>query len=164
MLATSLSMPLSPGGVWFFLNTQNCLLINTYLNCTNHKGKYLWLKYYKKIVLYIYIVYKTFHVVFIHFYWKDMSIAIFASGRANVPTKPKKPISARPFDQKVGPSLIYFFYVHTTSRPNNIVLLHLFFLLSTTIRPRLRVLTDLFLLFALDHSTKIYGPLSFIFL
>ena len=30
-----------------------------------------------------------------------------------------------------------------------------------TIRPEFRVPTDLFLLFAHDHSTKIYGPLSF---
>ena len=74
----------------------------------------------------------------------------------------KKPICARPFDQKLASSLIYFFYVHTTIRPNYMVLFHLFFLLRTTIRPRLRVLTDLFLLFAHDHSTKIQGPLSFI--
>ena len=33
--------------------------------------------------------------------------------------------------------------------------------IRTTIRPEFRVPTDLFLLFAHDHSTKIYGPLSF---
>ena len=33
--------------------------------------------------------------------------------------------------------------------------------ICTTIRPEFRVPTDLFLLFAHDHSTKIYGPLSF---
>ena len=33
--------------------------------------------------------------------------------------------------------------------------------ICTTIRPEFRVSTDLFLLFAHDHSTKIYGPLSF---
>ena len=42
------------------------------------------------------------------------------------------------------------------------VLFHLIFLLCTTIRPKIRVHTDLFLLFAHDHSTKVYGPLSFI--
>ena len=42
------------------------------------------------------------------------------------------------------------------------VLFQLIFLSYTTIGPRLRVLTDLFLIFAHDHSTKIYGPLSFI--
>ena len=31
----------------------------------------------------------------------------------------------------------------------------------TTIRLEYRVPTDLFILFANDHSTKIYGPLSF---
>ena len=34
--------------------------------------------------------------------------------------------------------------------------------ICTTIRPEYRVPTDLCLLFAHDHSTKIYGPLSFI--
>ena len=33
--------------------------------------------------------------------------------------------------------------------------------IGTTIRPEFGVPTDLFLLFAHDHSTKIYGPLSF---
>ena len=33
--------------------------------------------------------------------------------------------------------------------------------ICTTIRPEFRVPTDLFLFFAHDHSTKIYGPLSF---
>ena len=42
------------------------------------------------------------------------------------------------------------------------VLFHLIFLFYTTIRPKLRVLIDLFLLCAYDHSTEIYGPLSFI--
>ena len=43
---------------------------------------------------------------------------------------------ARPFDQKLGSSLIYFFYLYTT------------------IRPKIRVLNNLFLLFVHDHSTK----------
>ena len=33
--------------------------------------------------------------------------------------------------------------------------------ICATIQPEFRVPTDLFLLFAHDHSTKIYGPLSF---
>ena len=59
-------------------------------------------------------------------------------------TQQKKPIWAPPFDQKSGSSLIYFLYMHTTIRPNYMVLFHLFFLLSTTLRPRPRVLTDYF--------------------
>ena len=42
------------------------------------------------------------------------------------------------------------------------VLFRLFFLLCTTIRPKNRALIDLFLLCAHDHSTELYGPLSFI--
>ena len=42
------------------------------------------------------------------------------------------------------------------------VLFHLFFLLGTTIRPKIRVVIYLFFLFACDHLTKIYDPLSFI--
>ena len=41
------------------------------------------------------------------------------------------------------------------------VLFHLIFLLPKTILPKIRVYTDLFLLFAHDHSTKVYCPLSF---
>ena len=33
--------------------------------------------------------------------------------------------------------------------------------ICTNIRPEFSFLSDLFLLFAHDHSTKIYGPLSF---
>ena len=58
--------------------------------------------------------------------------------------------------------LIYFFYLHTTIRQKYMVLFHLIFLLCMTIQPKIRVLIDLFLLFAHDHSTKLYGPLSFI--
>ena len=90
--------------------------------------------------------------------------------------------SERPFDQKLWSSLIYFFYLHTTIRLNYMVLFHLFFLLRTTIRPKDMVLfhffffllcttirpkilghIDLLLLFTHNHSTKIYGPLSFSF-
>ena len=42
------------------------------------------------------------------------------------------------------------------------VLFHLLFsFLCTTIPPKIRVLIDLFLLFAHDHSTKMYGSLSY---
>ena len=34
--------------------------------------------------------------------------------------------------------------------------------ICTTNRPKIRILNDLFLLCATDHSTEIYGPLSFI--
>ena len=71
------------------------------------------------------------------------------------------------------PSLI-FFYLHTTIRPNYMVLFHLFFLQCTTIygyfgiefinftfkgklRPKIRVLINLFFLFVHDHSTKVRG-------
>ena len=43
---------------------------------------------------------------------------------------------ARPFDQKLGSSLIYLFYLYTT------------------IRPKIRVLINLIFLFVHDHSTK----------
>ena len=69
--------------------------------------------------------------------------------------------SVQLFDQELWPSLIYFFYLHTTIRPIYMVLFHLFFLLCTTIRPKYMVVFHLFF-FANDHSTKIYGPLWFI--
>ena len=53
--------------------------------------------------------------------------------------------SARLFDQKLGSSLVYLFYLYTTTWS------------------KIRVLIDLFLLFAHNHSTKIYYYLSFIF-
>ena len=53
--------------------------------------------------------------------------------------------------------------MHKTIRQKYMVLFHLIFLLSTTILPNIRVHTDLFLLFAHDHSTKVYSPLSFTF-
>ena len=48
-----------------------------------------------------------------------------------------------------------------TIRPKYMVLYHLFFHLCTISRPTARVLTDLFLLFVHEHSTKIFGSLSF---
>ena len=52
--------------------------------------------------------------------------------------------------------------MHTTIRQKYVVLFHLIFLLCITIRPKIRVHTNSFLLFAHDHSTKVYGPLSLI--
>ena len=56
----------------------------------------------------------------------------------------------------------HFFHMHTTIWQKYMGLFHLIFLLCTTIRPKISVLIDLFLLRAYDHSTEIYGPLSFI--
>ena len=69
---------------------------------------------------------------------------------------------ARPFDQKLACSLIYFVHFHTTIRVKYMVLFHLFFLLCTIIRPKVKLLIDLFISFTHDHSTEIYGPLSFV--
>ena len=63
----------------------------------------------------------------------------------------------RPFDQKLGSSLIYFFFLHTTIRPNYMVLFHLFFLQCTTVRSKIRVLINLFSILVHDHSTKVRG-------
>ena len=62
--------------------------------------------------------------------------------------------------QKLGSSSIQFF---VCARPfdQKLVLINLFYLYRT-IRLKVRVLIDSFLLFAQDHSTKLYGPLSFI--
>ena len=56
MLATNLSTPLSFWDAGFFLTHKTFLWYNAHLNCTNHKGKYLRLKYYKKIVMYIHCI------------------------------------------------------------------------------------------------------------
>ena len=69
---------------------------------------------------------------------------------------------ARPFDQDLGSSLIYFFYLHTTIRPNYLVLFHLFILSRMTIRLKIRVLINLLILFVHDHSTKVRGHSSFL--
>ena len=63
--------------------------------------------------------------------------------------------SARPFDQKLGSSLIYFIYLHKTIRQKYLI----FFLSSvlclyTTIRPKIKFLINLFFLFVHDHSAK----------
>ena len=51
--------------------------------------------------------------------------------------------------------MIYLFYLHSTIRPEYMILFHLFFLLCKTIRPKLRFLITLFLLFIHNDSTKI---------
>ena len=80
----------------------------------------------------------------------------------------------RPFDQELRSSLIYSFYSNTTIQPIYMVLFCAwpfeqkllssfiyFFYLYTTIRSKCMVFIHLFLLFTHNHSTKIYGPLSF---
>ena len=54
-------------------------------------------------------------------------------------------VCTRPFDQKLGTSLIYFFCLNTTIRPNYRFLFHLFLLQCTTIRPKIEIHIDLFL-------------------
>ena len=66
---------------------------------------------------------------------------------------------ARPFDQTLGSSLIYFFYVHTTIQPKYIVLFHLFLFLCMTIRPRL----DSSLIYFLYFHTTIRQKYMFLF-
>ena len=56
MLATNLSIPFSSWDAGFFLTNKTFLWYNAHLNCTNYKGKYLRLKYYKKVVLYIHCI------------------------------------------------------------------------------------------------------------
>ena len=57
----------------------------------------------KKIVLCIHCL----HCIY-SFLLKRYAHSIFAGGWANVPTQQKKSICARPFDQKLGSSLIFF--------------------------------------------------------
>ena len=68
--------------------------------------------------------------------------------------------SARPFDQKLGSSLIYFFHLHKT------MIFFFSFILSlcTTIRPKNRVLINLLFLFVHDHSTKLGVTLTLLFI
>ena len=56
-----------------------------------------------------------------------------------------------------GPHRFIYIYLHTTIRPNYIVLFHLFFLWCTTIRSKIRVLINLYLILVHDHSTKVRG-------
>ena len=90
---------------------------------------------------------------------------------------------ARPFDPKLGSTLIYFSYLHMTIRQKYMVLFHLFLLLCTTIRqkymifflsfilslcttirPKNRVLINLLFLFVHDHSTKSDVTLTVLFI
>ena len=67
-------------------------------------------------------------------------------------------ICTRPFDLRLGSSLIWFFYLYTTIRPKIRDLINLTFLFvhshSTKI---IRVLIYIFISFVHDHSTKMYG-------
>ena len=67
---------------------------------------------------------------------------------------------ARPFHRDLESKLIYIFYLYTTIRQKYMFLFHLFFLFCWVIQPKISSLTDLYLLFAQDHLTRIYGPLS----
>ena len=73
--------------------------------------------------------------------------------------------SARPFDQKLGSSLIYFFHLHTTIQQKYMIFFLSFILsLCTTIRPKNRVLINLLFLFVHDHSTKLGVTLTLLFI
>ena len=64
----------------------------------------------------------------------------------------------QPFNQKLGSSLMFFFfYLHTTIQPNYMVLFHLFFLQCTTIQSKIGVLINLFFVLVHDHSTRVRG-------
>ena len=108
----------------------------------------------KKRLNCIYIVCKTFYLVFIHFNWKDIPTVFSPVVGLMCPHNKKKLIYAQPFDQKLGSWFIYFFYLHKTIRQIYMILFHLFFLLCTTIRPKIRVFIDIFLLFAHDTTIR----------
>ena len=73
--------------------------------------------------------------------------------------------SARPFDQKLGSSLIYFFHLHTTIRQKYMIFFLSFILsLCTTIRPKNRVLINLLFLFVHDHLTNLGVTLTLLFI
>ena len=56
MLATSFSIPSVLEMFDFFSTHKTFLWFNAQLNSTNHKGEHLRLKYYQKIVLYMYCI------------------------------------------------------------------------------------------------------------
>ena len=62
---------------------------------------------------------------------------------------------------KLRVSLIYVFHLHTTIRQKYLVLFHLFCLCARPFDENSGSLL-IFFLFAHDHSTKIYDPLSFV--
>ena len=68
-----------------------------------------------------------------------------------------------PFDQNIWSFFIYSFLWALQFDQKLWSILTDFFYLHMTIRLKTRGLTDLFCLFLHDHSTQIYGPLSFIF-
>ena len=73
--------------------------------------------------------------------------------------------SARPFDQKLGSSLIYFFRLHTTIRQKYMIFFLSFILsLCTTIRPKNRVLINSLFLFVHNLSTKLGVSLALLFI
>ena len=89
MLATSLSIPLNPGDVWFFLNIQiNFLWFHAHLNCANHKGKYLRLKYYKKIV-FVYELYIKLFTLYLFIVTENMVTAFSPLGGLMCPHNKK---------------------------------------------------------------------------
>ena len=63
----------------------------------------------------------------------------------------------RPFDEKLGSSLIYFFYFHTTIRPNYMVLFHYSFFSARPFDQKLGS-TLICFSFVHDHLIKNKGP------
>ena len=72
--------------------------------------------------------------------------------------------SARPFDQKLRSSLIFFFHLHTTIRQKYMIFLSFILSLCRTIRPKNRVLINLLFLFVHNHSTKLGVTLTHLFI
>ena len=70
---------------------------------------------------------------------------------------------ARPFDPKLGSTLIYFSYLHMTIRQKYMVLFHLFLLLCTTIRQKYMVLFYLFLVLCTTIRPKVRVSLICLF-
>ena len=62
---------------------------------------------------------------------------------------------ARPFDLKLGSSLIYFFHLHTTIRQKYMIVFHLFFLCAQPFDQKSGSSLVHFFLFVHDHSTKV---------
>ena len=74
-------------------------------------------------------------------------------------------VCTRPFDQKLGSSLIYFFRLHKTIRQKYMTFfLSFIYFLCTTIRPKNRVLINVLFLFVHDHSTKLGVTLILLFI
>ena len=58
--------------------------------------------------------------------------------------------------------MIYFFYLHTTIRPKYMLFIHLFLLFTHDHSTNIYGFLSFILSFTNDHSTEIYGCLSFI--